>query len=292
MQDLPVEAPKPAGGFGRLAGVLLTIISSLGIVLCLVGIVQTFKVAARMQAGVENAVQVGLDAVDTTGATLLLVDDSLSEAGDSLASLTDVLDDDLLIVLDTTEQSLAAAEEGVSVLETTLYGLSSISFGVLNYSPEVPLTESVATLSENIGEIPNSVTGLSTQLSELQANLESAQDSTAEMRTRLDGVEANLLRTQEKIARWFFIGKLVVVLLLLLVLVSQTSAVVQGIGMISGRQRALEDRLAILEARFQEMGLPSNADSNASHRDEVEKQFLNDASHRHETDSDRDEEIR
>jgi hypothetical protein len=270
MQDLPVETPRSGGGFGRLAGVLLTIISSVGIVLSLVGIVQTFKVAARMQTGVENAVQVSLDAVDTTGAALLLVEDSLSEAGDSLASLTDVLDDDLLVVLDTTEQSLAAAEEGVSVLEATLYGLSSISFGALNYSPEVPLTESVATLSENIGEIPNSVTGLSTQLSQLQTNLESAQDSTAEMRTRLDGIEASLLRTQEKITRWFFIGKLVVVLLLLLVMVSQASALVQGIGMISGRQRALEARLATLEARFQEMELQNNPNDEALHHQEID----------------------
>ena len=278
MQDLPVEVPKPAGGFDRLGGVFLIIISSLGIVLCLVGIVQVFRVGARMQAGLENAVQAGLDAVETAGAALLLVDDSLSEAGDSLASLTDVLDDDLLVVLNTTEQSLTAAEEGVSVLETTLYGLSSISFGVLNYSPEVPLTESVATLSENIGEIPDSVTGLSTQLSQLQTNLESAQDSTAAMRIRLEDIEASLLRTQEKITRWFFIGKLVVALLLLLVMISQASAVVQGIGMISGRQRALEARLATLEARFREMEVPSNSND--------------DDLHRHDSDSDRDEETR
>ena len=252
MPDLSVEEPKPAAGFGRLAGVLLTIISSLGIGLSLVGIVLVFRVGARMQAGLEKAVQVGLDAVHTTGAALLLVDDSLADAGNSLSSLSSALDDDLLSVLDTTEQSLQAAGEGVSVLETTLYGISAISFGTLNYSPEVPLTESVAALTENIGAIPDSVVGLSAQLSELEANLESAQDSTGEMRTRLEKIETDLLRMQDKLARWFFIGKLSLATLLLLVMVSQTSAVIQGMGMISGRQRALEARLAVLEARFQE----------------------------------------
>jgi t-SNARE complex subunit (syntaxin) len=115
------------------------------------------------------------------------------------------------------------------------------------------LTESVATLTENIGEIPDSVAGLSTQLSQLENNLESAQDSTGEMRAKLDQVEADLLRTQGKIVRWFFWGKLALAMLLLLVMVSQVGGVVQGVGMISGRQRAVEARLALLEARFQEL---------------------------------------
>ena len=253
MNELSVSDPKPSWGFERIMGILLVVISGLGICFSVVGIILVFIIGGRMQAGLENAVQLGLDAVDTIKTALLLVGDSLTQAAGSLSSLSSVIDEDLLTVLGTTEQSLQAAEEGVSVLETTLYGLSVISFGALDYSPEVPLTESVATLSENIGDIPDSVAGLSAQLSQMETNLETAQDSTGQMSADLKRLEENLQRTQGKIPRWFFAGKLFAVTLLLLILVSQVGVVYRGVELYSGKHRELEARVAILEKRFQGM---------------------------------------
>jgi uncharacterized phage infection (PIP) family protein YhgE len=175
-------------------------------------------------------------------------------------------------VIEDTQDSLAAAEEGAAVIEDVLRGLNAISgLTGLSYDPEVSLTDSFAGMNESLGTIPATLAELDDSLEGAQQNLDELQTALSQVATPLTESEVVLAEAQasvqaysstiEQLAEavgdlrtvlpaWIRTAVLALCFLLVWLAVSQIGLLWQGWEMVSSQPRLMEARLQELEEKL------------------------------------------
>jgi uncharacterized phage infection (PIP) family protein YhgE len=202
-------------------------------------------------------------------------DGGLETTSAMLGSVGDIMADDLPGIIEETQRSLSAAEEGAAVIEGVLQGLNTISrLTGQTYAPEVSLTEGFAGISDSLDTLPGTLAELDESLSAAQENLDGIQTSVALLPAPLDetatvlgdaqtslesysGVIEELTQKvsnlQRSLPNWTRAVVLALYFLLIWVAVSQIGLLWQGWEMVSEDTGLLEGRVRELEQKVAEL---------------------------------------
>jgi uncharacterized phage infection (PIP) family protein YhgE len=205
----------------RVLGAGLLVFSALGLIISLLGLVAVCRFRGPVALGAEEALEVVLSALTSTGQNLELASSALGEAqvalgvaetlveetgsglentSKLLGSMSDILLVDLPDVIEESQHSLSAATEAAAVIEDLLYGLNAISsLAGLRYDPDVSLTESFARMNESLDAIPETLSELDESLKASQENLDNMQLALAEVSGPLDESAAVLAESQASV---------------------------------------------------------------------------------------------
>jgi hypothetical protein len=281
------------GAVRRVLGVGLIFFSAVGLVISVLGLIVVFALSGQVASNADHALEITADALTSTQQNLDLTDRALGEARVALSttetfveeagsglvntsalmgSLSEILGSDLPDVIEDTQDSLAAAEEGAAVIEDVLRGLNAISgLTGLSYDPELSLTESFAGMNESLGTIPATLAELDDSLEVAQQNLDDLQTALSQVATPLTESEVVLAEAQtsvqaysstiEQLAEavgdlravlpaWIRTAVLALYFLLVWLAVSQIGLLWQGWEMVSSQPRLMEARLQELEEKL------------------------------------------
>jgi ABC-type transporter Mla subunit MlaD len=281
------------GAVRRVLGVGLMFFSAVGLVISVLGLIVVFALSGQVASNADHALEITVDTLTSTQQNLDLTDRALGEARVALSttetfveeagsglentsalmgSLSEILGSDLPYVIEDTQDSLAAAEEGAAVIEDVLRGLNAISgLTGLSYDPEVSLTDSFAGMNESLGTIPATLAELDDSLEGAQQNLDELQTALSQVATPLTESEVVLAEAQasvqaysstiEQLAEavgdlrtvlpaWIRTAVLALCFLLVWLAVSQIGLLWQGWEMVSSQPRLMEARLQELEEKL------------------------------------------
>jgi hypothetical protein len=281
------------GAVRRVLGVGLMFFSAVGLVISVLGLIVVFALSGQVASNADHALEITVDTLTSTQQNLDLTDRALGEARVALSttetfveeagsglentsalmgSLSEILGSDLPDVIEDTQDSLAAAEEGAAVIEDVLRGLNAISgLTGLSYDPEVSLTDSFAGMNESLGTIPATLAELDDSLEGAQQNLDELQTALSQVATPLTESEVVLAEAQasvqaysstiEQLAEavgdlrtvlpaWIRTAVLALCFLLVWLAVSQIGLLWQGWEMVSSQPRLMEARLQELEEKL------------------------------------------
>lgn len=277
-------------------GIALMAFSALGLLISLLGLLLAFRFSGQVASSAGAAVDVAVASLTSTkqnldlasrgveqaqvvlGATqgfLESADSGLENTSVMLGSVSDIMADDLPDVIEETQRSLTAAEEGAAVIEQVLYGLNAISaLTGITYDPEVSLTEGLADINESLDTLPATLAELDESLSAAQENLDALQTSVTllpapleETETVLDEAQTSVesyssviekltqkvSNLQESLPNWTRAVVFALYFLLLWLAISQIGLLWQGWEMVSEDPGLLEDRVRELERRVEEL---------------------------------------
>jgi hypothetical protein len=280
----------------RVLGAGLLVFSALGLVISVLVLVAVCRLRDPVASGADEALEVVLSALTSTGQNLELASSALGEAQVALGvaetfveesgsglentsalleSVSDILLADLPQVIEETQHSLSAAEEGAAVIEDVLYGLNAVSgLTGLAYDPEVSLTESFARMNESLDAIPDTLAELDESLKASQENLDNMQLALAEVSGPLDesgavlaesqaSVEAyrsiiedltlDVRHLQESLPNLMRFGVFALCFLLIWLAISQIGLLWQGWEMVRYDPSLVEDRVRELEEKVQRL---------------------------------------
>lgn len=284
------------GAVRRVLGVGLMFFSAVGLVISVLGLILVFTLNGQVASNADHSLEIAVDALASTQQNLDLTDRALGEArvalsttetfveeagsglentGALMGSLSQILGNDLPDVIEDTQDSLSAAEEGAAVIEDVLRGLNAISgLTGLSYDPEVSLTESFASMNESLGAIPATLAELDDSLEGAQQNLDDIQTALSQVATPLTESELVLAEAQasvqaytstiEQLAQavddlravlpaWIRTAVLALYFLLVWLAVSQIGLLWQGWEMVSSQPRLMEARLQELEEKLEQL---------------------------------------
>jgi hypothetical protein len=281
-------------GIKRVLGIALMAFSALGLLISLLGLFLVFRFSGQVSSSAGAAVDVAVASLTSTKQNLDLASRGLEhaqvalgamqdflESADSglentsvmLGSVSDIMADDLPDVIEETQRSLSAAEEGAAVIERVLYGLNAISaLTGITYDPDVSLTEGLTGINESLDTLPATLAELDASLSAAQENLDGLQTSVTLLPAPLEETEAVLdeARTslesyssvieeltqkvsnlQESLPNWARAVVFAACFLLIWLAVSQIGLLWQGWEMVSHDPGLLEDRVRELEQKVE-----------------------------------------
>lgn len=177
----------------RIAGILLIILAAISILISLIVVIQlwrykqpaterlisiteSFKTTFESTGQALAAAQDTLDSASATIVSLSLTLDALERAVESsqpmIESLRDLVESTLPDTVYSLQNSFEAAQESSRVIDTVLRSVTSIPFFPGDpYNPPVPLHESLANVSESMGELPNSFQAIEDSLTSTGGNL-------------------------------------------------------------------------------------------------------------------------
>lgn len=165
--------------FSRMAGTALIGAAVIGIIFSLSGLILLGVNYARITSTLENTIDRVSDALSATDSALVIAGSAMEDADsalDSLAStmeevnaslrasnptfktLSKLLGTELPDTIAATQSSLESAETSAKNIDNLLTSLSKFPvLGSLVYSPEVPLNETIADVSDSLNGIPTSL---------------------------------------------------------------------------------------------------------------------------------------
>jgi hypothetical protein len=277
-------------------GIALMAFSALGLLISLLGLLLAFRFSGQVASSAGAAVDVAVASLTSTKQNLDLASRGLEhaqvalgamqdfwESADSglentsvmLGSVSDIMADDLPDVIEETQRSLSAAEEGAAVIERVLYGLNAISaLTGITYDPDVSLTEGLTGINESLDTLPATLAELDASLSAAQENLDGLQTSVTLLPAPLEETEAVLdeARTslesyssvieeltqkvsnlQESLPNWARAVVFAACFLLIWLAVSQIGLLWQGWEMVSEQPGVVEDRIRELERKVESL---------------------------------------
>lgn len=292
------QASVPTSGrlsvIKRVLGICLMAFSALGLVISLLGLLLVWRFSGQVTASASAAVDVAVVALTSTKQNIDLAssglvqaqvalgavqgfmgsaDSGLENTGAMLGTMSDIMSDDLPGVIEDTQRSLSAAEEGAAVIEEVLQGLNTISrLTGQTYAPEVSLTEGFAGISESLDALPETLADLDDSLSAARENLDGIRtsvgmlpaplDETATIlgnaQTSLDSYSAVLDELAQKVGNlqaslpsWARAIVIALYILLIWLAISQIGLLWQGWEMVSEDTGLLEDRVSELERKVE-----------------------------------------
>ena len=211
---------KPSGP-RRLLGLGLVIVSAVGLVLSLVGLVFVARASRGIAANTQDALEVIASTLETTSEMLALIDKTLGETADAvgtartttldirqtlqatdamLTSLTGMLGSDLPEVVTSTQASLESAQASAQVIDGVLLGLNAIApLTGVSYNPDQPLAESLAEVETSLDSLPGTFTEIAKDVSAAQDDLGVVEDDLNALADDLADIEASLKEAQEVI---------------------------------------------------------------------------------------------
>jgi methyl-accepting chemotaxis protein len=188
----------------RILGVLFLLIGLSGLALSVVGVIIGRQVIEEVGTGVDQALILTNDTLDTVGQTLLVTKDvmgkidggietagstainlskTLSETRPMLGEIAQVISEDVPEGIESMQTALPDVAEAAGAIDDALRVLDSFQverqvFGVpisfdlgVDYNPENPLDETVLQLGESLEGLPNNLRDLQLHIDVANANL-------------------------------------------------------------------------------------------------------------------------
>ena len=204
--------------FNRIVGTLLVAAAVLGLFFSMIGIASIWSYKNSMTTSLLSALDLITASLDTTGQGLVMVQqsfgtltssitsvqDTLGTAADTLEttkplfdSLDSLLSDELPKTIVAVQNSLDTAYDSAKIIDTVLRALTI--FNRESYSPNVPLHEALAQISDNLGTLPEtlatmdqSLENTSSQTEVIQADLDTMAASIESIQTTMGDYETML----------------------------------------------------------------------------------------------------
>jgi ABC-type transporter Mla subunit MlaD len=207
----------------RILGVLFLLIGLSGLALSVVGVIIGRQVIEEVGTGVDQALILTNDTLDTVGQTLLVTKDvmskidggietagstainlskTLSETRPMLGQIAQVISEDVPEGIESMQTALPDVAEAAGAIDDALRVLDSFQverqiFGVpisfdlgVDYNPENPLDETVLQLGESLEGLPNN-------LRNLQLHIDVANDNLATIGQNVESIAADLTLISE-----------------------------------------------------------------------------------------------
>lgn len=208
----------------KIMGFILLIVVLLGLGTTIYGLVLLPRLKTQVEDEVSQNLTLILDALGATQETLTLASTSIDQSAEALETLNQTLDDvgttledtDPLIesialvmgenlpgMVDATQTSLESAQSSAGVIDNMLYSLDAISFLTgRQYSPEVPLADSILDISESMDELEPSFETIEDNLIITQANLSFVTDSVDSLTDNIADIETTLDDSTETLEQY------------------------------------------------------------------------------------------
>lgn len=277
----------------RIIGAVLLIVALVGVFASVAGAFLVNQIATAATTEVETALTTTIDTLETSQEVLELANTALDDAADAvnalsdstigvgatiqstsslLGSLSDLFGEELPLIITSTQTSLETAQEGVAVVERVLDTLADVPLIGVNYNPQVPLTQSIADIEDDLGALPPSFTEISEELSTTQqtlatvdSNLDDLNEALVEIETSFRDSQTLVSEYQELFAQiteqvtdlrdnapvWINTARLGFTFVLVWLGFSQVGLAFQGWSMLTTDPRALEARVDTLEEYVQ-----------------------------------------
>ena len=203
--------------FNRITGTLLIIAALVGLVFSLAGIAGMWGAKARLTRGILDSLNLFSSSLDTTAQGLVMVQQSfstltssISSAKDTLAatantiettkpmltSLQDLVDDDLPGTVAAVQTSLQTAQESAKIIDTVLRALTI--FNRDSYNPQVPLHESLQSISVSMDDLPQAFSNIQTSLKDASDQADVIQADLVALTANMTSIE-NTMQDYEKL---------------------------------------------------------------------------------------------
>lgn len=208
----------------RILGIALIIATAIGIVVCLFGLIQTWRVKPAVEESLNQNLELINGTISTTLTGLATVDEILSTASQSLGSfqsstdilaqsledteplfdsLTQLTGEDLPEVISATQTSLISAQTSALLIDNVLTTLTSIPLlSLRKYQPEVPLNVSLGNIAKNIEQIYPSLSTINTSLITARENLNEMAAQIENLGSEIEEISSNLENTQQVISEY------------------------------------------------------------------------------------------
>jgi chromosome segregation ATPase len=208
----------------KLVGFLLVLTAVFGLIVNGYGLVTVWQWKMPITESIQGNIVLLSEMVSTSSEMLVLVEDTLGTAATELLYLEESLltmakfiqnADPLLVSLQgltgenlpstlrATQDSLKTAQQSSDIIETVLRAISSIPFFPGEpYNPQVPLSESLKRIENNLSSIQPSLLTIQDNLESTRANLEEMDSNISQIVAATDQVQLNLKDAQTIIERY------------------------------------------------------------------------------------------
>lgn len=141
-----------------------------------------------------SALVKGDEALRSASQSLETVSSSLTGSDLVLASVEELLGEELPLTLEKTQTSLVAAEAGAAAMDGVLRGLSLLG---LDYDPQQPLDESLAETAASLEPLPSSLEKTASDLGKTRTDLDSVAEDLDRLGKDLESLAEELDTTAE-----------------------------------------------------------------------------------------------
>jgi len=201
----------------RALGILFIILSSLGLLFSLSGIIGTWVIKPRIESGVLDLIHIFHDTLSTADEAIEILDgtieDSITNLGlietsfvnlgttvESISSSVDasatLIGDDLRLTVIQTQIALSSAATSAEIIDNMLSFLASIPLLGANYQPDVPLHISLEQVAGSLDDIPDSLETIEESLTKTSAGLETFSTDLAVLAGNIDTLSEDLSGVQ------------------------------------------------------------------------------------------------
>jgi len=154
-----------------------------------------------------NTIETTKDNLDSIENTMDNIDDTFISISDAVEEAAILIGDDLRLTILNTQTALNSSASSAKIIDNTLSILASISFGLADYQPEVPLHISLEQVADGLEEIPESLESIEQNMSDtaqglnvLKSDLNNLTDSIVSLDSDLQEAQAILTEYDAVIA--------------------------------------------------------------------------------------------
>ena len=223
-EDASLPAASTTRRKSRFIGSLLILTAVFGWLLSLAWIAGLWYVRPAVTGAAVAMMDTAAVSLEASQQLLVIVDDSLTQADASLGQINSmlsefslvmgstsevlhnvsvILENDLPAVINGTIQGLKGLEQTTLLVDNTLNLLSAIPFfGGDRYRPEVPLNQSVAQISRDLSELPDSISDIGTQLNQTSDSLEPIPATLDDLVRELTQVKTSLTEAERVLGQY------------------------------------------------------------------------------------------
>ena len=262
--------------FERVIGLALIVAASTGLLFNLFVLAILPRVAGESQARVEETLTILNGTLTTTNEALLIIDRSVDDVSTTMAiarsatlevstalsdtvplldTMATITGEELPTSVVAAQRSLDAAQASAASVESVLFALNtSLAFlgSIPLYNPDMPLTETLADVSESLDPLVASMEEVETNLVVATENMEAIQTEVEELALNFDRIErtvedargvtsqyqevisdqqAVITDLQRSAGSWITWGRNLVIMVLLWLVLAQLGLLSQGIEM-------------------------------------------------------------
>ncbi|MDQ4077148.1 MAG: hypothetical protein M3220_12975 [Chloroflexota bacterium] len=268
--------------FEQIAGLAMILAALLGLGFILLGLFYLPRVEGATQQRVQDTLAILDGTLETTAGALGVVEQSLEDAtatmdtvegttrGISVAlseslplleTVADIAGEELPASLLATQRSFETAESSAAAVEAVLFALNnslSLFGGIPLYDPETPLATTIASVSDSLEPLPESLLEIESSIRiandnirEVRANVETLANNLDQINRTLDNAQEVTTQYQEVVTQqqalvedlqanadsWVYWTARVVAMILIWLAVAQVGLLSQGIELLRQRHR-------------------------------------------------------
>lgn len=214
-EAVPRDAKEQRSAIGRLLQAVAVVGLLIGLVVAMLGPLVAVRGSRRLREGLVAASATAEGLAETVGASerslrsagasleaarqgMQSVEGSLEGSDPLLGSLSDLLGDELVSTLETTQASLKSAEQGAAAMDQVLRGLRFLG---LEYDPNQPLDRSLAEAAASLEPVPPALEKVESELGETRVDLKGIRVELRALDRELERLSKDLEATADSLGK-------------------------------------------------------------------------------------------